>query len=212
MRKRWVVFLLAVVSVFSLSACGASEEDEAAMSAMSEKLETSVSFEKRSGSGFLAETELYDTPVYLEQQDDGSYRDNLIAVQYEDETVVFLEDCARTYFETANVYYTVSNAVVSDMLSEDASFEAFLADSGLQLQAMIEIRESEFTSQELVVQMAGSLAMYGTQMDLAVVIVPDDVFGQQSQSDLEKLVRNDEFAAYAHVVCAGGAVDIQWAE
>lgn len=66
MRKRWVVFLLAVVSVFSLSACGASEEDEAAMSAMSEKLETSVSFEKRSGSGFLAETELYDTPVYLE--------------------------------------------------------------------------------------------------------------------------------------------------
>ena len=57
MRKRWVVFLLAAVSVFSLSACGASEEDEAAMSAMSEKLETSVSFEKRSGSGFLVETE-----------------------------------------------------------------------------------------------------------------------------------------------------------
>lgn len=209
MRKS--LLLLSVLLCFAvLSGCGASEAEQAAMDKMASDYGDTFSYEKREGDGFLVKSDALDADVYVEAAEDGEYQDNYLAVKYEGETKLYIEDCVAQFYDNAIVHFEAPQIGLTGGLSADADFASYMADSGAVLTGVIELRDSDYLTQFDVSRMAGAMAMYGTAFDFDFVVLPDDVFDTLSLKEIQERIESGDVVAYADLIKQGDSVQVNW--
>jgi hypothetical protein len=118
--------------------------------------------------------------------EDKVFRDNYLAVKYYDDTLGFLNGCAKQVFGEAIVFYDIDPQTLSPELSADATFEEYLADTRVPLNILLEVKMSSFVSEDQVVQLANLVSVNGTEYSLSVVFVDDDKYGIYDEGTLGK--------------------------
>jgi len=121
------------------------------------------------GKQVLVEIENY-------REEDKIFRDNYLAVKYEDETVAFFKGFVDQVFGESVAFYTAAYKGLSPELTADASLEDFLADSRSLITVRIAIKESKYTSKEQLNVVADSIVSVCNADSIGVIImvVKDD--------------------------------------
>lgn len=107
--------------------------------------------------------------------EDKEFRDNYIALKYEDETRRFLESNTSTIFEDYRVYYDTMRQTLSTDISADASFDEYLNDKECRIATYIVTNKSGFNTKEEVENMVnGILDKFGGRYLSVIVVVLSD--------------------------------------
>jgi len=144
------------------------------------------------------------------KQNDKIYMDNFIAVKYRNATIDFIQDCAVSEFESATVFYEVSESVLSPDLSSDATFNDFLENTQEPFVIMIEIKESDFSSEEQARKVAELIAEQVKQYYFTIVVVDDSVYGTFDRDSLNKHVSSDKFIHCAKITNIDDSIQVKW--
>lgn len=144
------------------------------------------------------------------RSNDRVFRDNYLAVKYQDATISLFRGCFSDSYPDVNVFYEPTKQPQSAELSADAGFEDFLADWDNEMIVMIELKASEFTGTAPMDEIAEKIAQSCKLATLTVVVVEDDVFGTLDRSGLNDCIFNKEYVARAKVYIENGGVSIDW--
>lgn len=140
------------------------------------------------------------------RKDNKIFSDNYLAVKYRNDTIEFIQKCANKQFGESKVFYNVAKDSLSPKLSANASFNEFLADTQVPLNFSIRTKASLFTSEKQAIQLAESLAVYGTHFDLVLASVKDQQYNNNkndSNSDLN-------FVWRVQLTNLSGKIEIEW--
>lgn len=152
------------------------------------------------GQEVLVEVENYGSK-------DRIFRDNYMAVKYQEETVDFLRECAGN---VGNVYYTVGKNGQSETLAADAGFADFLADGRAKHHAIVEVSEADFTGTEHWQRMAEQVAEACPNMDITVLVVESSVYGTRDWDGLCRIMSLETYVAMGKIYVNDGHMEIQW--
>ena len=138
------------------------------------------------------------------------FRDNYIAIKYEDESAEFFRNCATNVFGEAEVFYEVANGGQSAELPADATLEEYLADTRVPFVIMIEVKESDFLSKEQAGQVGESIAESGADFFLTLVVVEDSVYGTFTRKTLNEQIPLRQFIECASVTKLNDEITTDW--
>ena len=142
--------------------------------------------------------------------DNKVFRDNYLAVKYQDETIEFIRSIASQYYSNFNVYYKASSVCQSVDLSADASFEEYLADGRAELIVMMELKASEFTSRDTLQNIVDKITDSCKNMTLTVIVVDDNIFDTLDRDGLNNRIAHRDYVALAKVYINHDEVKIDW--
>jgi hypothetical protein len=143
-------------------------------------------------------------------RNDKVFLDNYLAVKYHDDTVDFLSDRANQVFGEATVFYDVAYHALSPGLPADAAFDEFLTDARLYLITFVEVKASDFASEEQAEKLAESIASSGAHFFIKLVIVNDSDYGKYDGETLEDKIFKNEFDVLGIAKEYGGEIKIEW--
>jgi hypothetical protein len=154
-----------------------------------------------------------DISVQIEnfRREDRVFRDNYLAVKYYDDTLEFLSGCAKQAFGEAIVFYDVSNQTLSSELGADATFEEYLADTRVPIHILLEVKTSDFVSEDQTTQLAKLVSVNGTEYYLSVVFVDDDKYGIYDEDTLRKQMVLGDYTR-VQITRFDGEIEIIWKE
>ena len=138
------------------------------------------------------------------------FLDNYLAVKYREETIEFFMDCARRVFGEAKIHYDVAYEALSPDLSTTATLNEFLSDRRVSFVVMVEIKESDFTSEEQAEQLAELIATTGRSFYLTIVIVSDREYGSFNRESLNKHVSLNGFIHCAKITNFNNNIETRW--
>jgi len=138
------------------------------------------------------------------------FLDNYLAVKYREDTIEFISDCANQVFEESNVFYNVSNGALSPDLSLTATFSEFLADTRVPLHILVEVKASNFISEEQAQNLTELVAASGANFFLTLIFVDDKEYGTFNRDTLYKHVELNKFGRGAFVSKFGDDIEIRW--
>lgn len=144
------------------------------------------------------------------RSNDRVFRDNFLAVKYQDATISFLRDSFRAHYSDVNIFYEPTRQPQSDALPVDAGFEEFLAEGGCELIVMAELKAGEFTGTAQVEEIVGKIGETCGFVTLTLVVVEDEVFGTLVRAGLNDCIFNKEYVARAKVYIKNGETRIDW--
>ena len=146
------------------------------------------------------------------KREDKVFLDNYLAVKYREDTIEFLSDCANQVFGEARIYYDVDYQALSPELSADAAFNAYLADTRVPLNIMVEVKASDFVSEDQAQQIAELIAANGTYYYISIMIVNDGEYGSYDSKTLEKQMSLGNYAHCAKITRLDGEIRVRWLE
>lgn len=138
------------------------------------------------------------------------YRDNFLAVKYQEDTAAYFLNKAEAVFGQVNVFYEASKYSLTGQLAQEPSFEAFLMDAGTVIDVLVEV-SGAVTRQE-VEDLTASLGESGGQITLTLVAVTEDTFGTRTRKELNALAYRGEAAFTAAIRTRDGSFIIDWQE
>ena len=138
--------------------------------------------------------------------------DNYLACRYAQETEDYLLRCAQENLGSARVFYSPTMLTLSADLPADASFERFLAESGVYVGAIIEVKASEFRGEEQARAMIQQISGSGAECNLNIVALPDEVFGTLDRDAIRSRIRTGAYVLFAEVSNHAGTVSIDLKE
>lgn len=144
------------------------------------------------------------------KKEDKVFLDNYLAVKYHEDTVAFVSKCANQVFTEADVYSDIMPQVLSAALPATAMFEEYLADTRVPLQIFIEVKASNFASEDQIQELADLLGAYGSHFYLSVVISEDSKFGSENIDALDDKVVTGDFLRCADVMRFSDGVKVRW--
>lgn len=196
-----------------------SNANELALAYMEEKYGESFTFLAPWGNSMSGNREILVTCESLPEEqilvqvenyktDEAIYRDNYLAVKYQDEVIDFFKTTAAEFFGDINVFYTPSKQCVSADLPADAAFTAFYADSSTIIPVMLEISASRFSDASAIESYLNTISDTQGEISVSFVIVEDEVFGSLDRKGLSDLItmKNAVYSAYGAIV--NGAVQM----
>lgn len=140
------------------------------------------------------------------------FRDNYLAVKYKGDTTEFIKRCAEEVFTEANIYYDVSNQVLSADLPANASFEEYVSDASLLLQMVIEVESGHYSSERQIDTLAELVSASVSRFNIPVIVVEDEEFGQFSKKELGKKIAYGHYARCAEITKLSDEIIIRWLE
>lgn len=144
------------------------------------------------------------------KSEDCVIKDNYIAVKYKQETVAFLRDCAEAAFASAEIHYDVREASLSPELSVDATLEDFLSGGGVPLVVMVEVRESDYQSEEQIEKVSKLIAESGAEFHLTIAVVKDELYGTFDRTSLNAHISAKKCVRCANTSNVDGEMQISW--
>lgn len=140
--------------------------------------------------------------------DTRSIRDNYLACLYAQETEAFLRSCAEETIGSANVSYLPSLVPLDASLPASLPFDRFLSESGVFISAMIEVKASDFQSEEQARALIERIAESGVECNLNIIGVSDLAFGSLTEDDLKDRSASGQYSLYALAYCKDGAIEL----
>lgn len=144
------------------------------------------------------------------RSDNPIYRDNYLAVKYQEQTIDMLKKCAASQNANANIYYEARKNGQSENLPATATFEEFLLDGRSEAIAVVEIKASEYINRTQIEQICNSCAENNSNMYLLVIVVPDDLFGTMSRKEINSFVSTGRSVTYVSAYIRNSAVSFGW--
>lgn len=144
------------------------------------------------------------------KQEKKIFRDNYLAVKYQAESIEFFHNCATEVFGEANIYYEIAMDGLSPELPADATLTEFLADTRVPLVIMVEVKASDFSSEEQAEKVAELIAENGTYFYLTVVIVDDSVYGTLNRKSLNERIALRQFVHCANITKIDETIQTEW--
>jgi len=141
---------------------------------------------------------------------DKVFRDNYLAVKYQQQTAGFFEECSKKVFTEAEAFCVVRKDGLSEDLPANASFEEYLSDSRANLVILVEVRESDFEDESQLNELVKLVGKYGTRYLLKTVIVKDGDFGSYDAYSLEDVIGKTKLARCVIVDNSRGKTEIRW--
>jgi hypothetical protein len=141
---------------------------------------------------------------------DKLFLDNYLAVKYYQETVDFIRDSATSEYASVSVFYDVFKDGLSPELSPDATFAEFLSDPRLQFAITIEVKASDFVSEDQTEKIAELIAKYGTHYWLSVVFVEDSQYGTFDEKTIGEAIVLNNFVCCAQITNLDDNIRIEW--
>ena len=138
------------------------------------------------------------------------FLDNYLAVKYREETFEFLLDCARQVFGEANIFLYINYLALSPHLLANATFIEYLSDKRVPLTFDIEVKISNFSTNELIDQVVDLISIYGTQFYLRIVVVEDNDYGTFDYETFEEYIRRDKYTHCVVITRIDGFNQIRW--
>ena len=150
--------------------------------------------------------------VYVEDyyEKDKVFRDNYLAVKYEQQTIDFLKEQVAAKYPSVNVFYEARKKGVSDRLSADTGFSEYLLENGVELIVMLELKASEFGSTEPMDQIVENIAQACKEMALTVVVTEDDVYGTMDLDGLNDAISLKHYVQRGKIYIRGGEIQTDW--
>ncbi len=139
-----------------------------------------------------------------------SVSDNVLTCRYAQETEDFLKNCAEETIGSARVFYEPSMQALNSSLPTDLPFERFLSESGVFLGATIEVKGSEFLTEEQARCLIQRIADSGVRCNLDIVALPDQVFGTLSRDEVRRCVKSCQYVHFAAVSCENGVIEVNF--
>ena len=166
---------------------------------------------------FLATTDSFPGQVITVEIENFRYSDrlflnNFLAVKHRNETIEFLHNRVTKVFNEANIFYEVARRGLSQDLPPDATLEEFLADTRIHLIVMVEVKESEFISDDDAIRVAELIAESGANFVLRFIVVDDDLFGSFTRESLGGLIPLRHFVRGASIAHFDGYIETIWME
>ena len=168
--------------------------------------------------GFIATSDMLpgryiNVNVQIENLQRASERilvDNFFAIKYEEETIAFLHNIATDVFGEAIIHYEASGLSLSQGLPANTTFEEFFADTSALLRILIEVKESDFISEEQAIKAAEAIAAGGAHFRLDIMVLADDVFGTLDREELRaNIMPQEHLAHHIRVNHSGDGLDVR---
>ena len=141
---------------------------------------------------------------------DKIFRDNYLAVKYQQQCTDFFKENAVKVFGEAEVFYTAPVDGLSTDLPVNASLKQYLADTRARLVILVEIKESNYNAESQLGEVASLIGNYGTRYLLKIVIVKDGDYGSYNAASLEEVIGKKESAWCAIIDNSTGTAEIRW--
>jgi len=144
------------------------------------------------------------------KKDDKVFRDNFLAVKYQQQSTEFFKECAVDVFGEATAFFTPTKNGLSTELSVDSSLEQYLSDTRTRLVILVEVKESDFASESQAEELSRLIGKYGSHYLLKIVIVKDGEYGSYDAVSLEDVIGKKESARCVVVDNSTGTAVIGW--
>ena len=142
--------------------------------------------------------------------DDPIFRDNYLAVKYQEQVIAMVKDNAAAQGAVVNVFHEARKDGQSENLGANATFEEFLADGRAVAVVMVEMKESDFVDKAQVEQIIQDCAANNGRMNIAVAVVKDDAFGASTRAEVESAIGTPNCVIYLTTNIVNSTVSFVW--
>jgi len=211
-----ITVMMTMFVILILGGCRAMNSEprtdinEQALAHMTQRYGVTFEYAQAFGDSFSNTHEFFATTDSLPGQkilvqienyrhEDRIFRSNYLAVKFLEETIDFLRECAMKVFTDAIVHFNVINDGLSPDLVPNASFCEYLADTRVPLGIFIEVKESNFSSDEQLMEVAERIASRVGRFHLTVVVVDDNSYGESDRDALFRQVALRQFVYAARI-------------
>ena len=156
----------------------------------------------------------YEIVVQVEnyKQADKVFRDNYLAVKYQQETTEFLQRHAEEVFGQAIVLYEPSKDSQSESLSATAAYQEYLADTRTAIMPSIVVKRSCFTDKEQALQLARLISGSGVRYLMSLMVISDADYESGNWSSLGEFLANKYETFTATIGNSNSEIEISWIE
>lgn len=139
------------------------------------------------------------------------FRDNHIAVKYEEETRNFIKEISDKEFTESKVFYNAAEKALSEDLSADATFKQFLADPESHISVIIAVKSSNYSDNTQLKSVADAIltSCAANWIGLHIHVIEDDKFDSFDRSTHEEIVLNGKYTKYAYLSRQSGKTDLE---
>jgi hypothetical protein len=130
---------------------------------------------------------------------DRVFRDNYLAVKHHAAYTELFQNYASDEFGEATVFCRISTLALSPELSANATLYEYLADTSAPLRIMVEVKESDFTSEEQAQRFAERIAENGAYFSISIVVVDDSEYGTFDIYTLDELIGLKKYIRFAMI-------------
>ncbi|MCL2048444.1 MAG: hypothetical protein FWG87_06920 [Defluviitaleaceae bacterium] len=138
------------------------------------------------------------------------FRDNYLAVKYQEQVVDFFQNLTASVLGETNIFYKVIDEGASTDLSANATFAEYLADGHAPIIVTAEVRASNFISKEHAETIMEILLESCPYFYFTLVVVDDDLFGTFDDSTISRHIALHEFVHYASMTRIAEESKIRW--
>lgn len=139
------------------------------------------------------------------------FRDNYIAVKYEEETRNFIKEIFDKEFIESKVFYSAAEKALSEDLSADATFEQFLADPESRISVVIAIKKSNFSNDDQLKTVIEAILIpcAAKEISLRIYVVEESEFDSYDINTHEEIVLDKKYTKYANLIREDGKTDLR---
>ncbi len=130
------------------------------------------------------------------------FRDNHIAVKYEEKTRNYIKEICDKEFAESKVLYSVAEKALSEYLSADATFEQYLADPESRISAVIVVKKSDFSDNDQFKIIAETISESSAANEISIRIyaVEESEFDSYDPIVHETIVLRDKYAKHMNFI------------
>lgn len=139
------------------------------------------------------------------------FRDNHIALKYEEKTLNFIKNIVDKEFTDSKVLYSAAEKALSADLPGDATFEQFLADPEGRISVVIVIKKSDFSNNDQLKEVIKAILMpcAANEISLRIYVVEESEFDSYDRDTHEKIVLGDKYTKHANLIRENGETDLR---
>lgn len=210
MKRIFFAAILIAAALIGCTGCKSNEQksvNELALKHMEQKYGEKFEYVKPAGASYTGTRNFFATGHVLVQidnfkdEDKRVFRDNYIALKYEQKTQDWIKEIVDKEFPESKVYYNAPEHALSADLPGNATFEQFLADPETILSTVIAVKYSDYSNKDQLKAIVEkiSAASAAQRINLAIHILGDKEYNDfYSQTHNETVLNGDNFIKYAH--------------
>jgi hypothetical protein len=149
--------------------------------------------------------------VEVEKTESGNtFRDNMLAVKYQQDTKDFLLQCAETIFGQAKILYEPTQECQSESLPATASFAEYLADTRAAIMPTIVVKTSALSSKDQADELAQLIAASGVRFLISLSVVSDSDYEAGNWQSLSDFLAGKYESTGATIANSNAQIEIAW--
>ena len=142
------------------------------------------------------------------QEETRIFRDNYLAVKYQQQTIDYLREQVTAGYPSVNIFYEANTEGLD--LPADADFAQYLREGSAKLIVMLELKASEVTDTARMDEIAAEIAKACNYITLTIVVVNDEMFGTMDRGELGDCLSTGQCVKWGKYYIQNGQIQTDW--